>query len=82
MAAILEHRFGDLSLGQRVIDASNFGDKICLRASLILGPAVAAALGKFVEPLVFEDFKEKRAPSTSATDFFDVSPGSRDYTDS
>ncbi|MGY1901233.1 peptidoglycan-binding domain-containing protein [Nocardia gipuzkoensis] len=78
-AGFLEHALGDSDLGQKVIDLFEFGNKVCMRLSLLVEPGIASWFGEaIVEPKVFTDFRSKMAPITSG-DFFDDSKGSTKY---
>lgn len=69
-AGVAENRFGDPSIGQRVMDVWDFGDRFCFRASFLFDRFIAQALGGYVEPLVFANFCENSGPC-SADDFLD-----------
>lgn len=77
-AGVLENQFGDLSIGQKVIDVFQFGDRMCFRASFFFDRFIAQSLGRFVEPLIFENFCQRTGPCT-ADDFLDEA-GPLNYT--
>jgi hypothetical protein len=79
-AGVLENRLAEPSVGQKVIDFFEFGDRLCFRASFLFDNFIAIHLGRFIEPFIFNDFCANRGPCT-ADDFFDRTPGSTDYVD-
>jgi hypothetical protein len=79
-AGFFEHTLADVSIGQKVIDFFELGDKICFRLSLAVSAQAAQWISEvFVEPKVFDDFRAKMAPIT-AHDFFDDAKSSQPYT--
>lgn len=80
-AGVLEVQHADPGIGQRVIDLMELGDKFCFRLSFALSSAAAQWMSEeIVEPLLFDDYRVRQAPVTTA-DFFDRSKSSRDYVD-
>ncbi|HYG48157.1 MAG TPA: peptidoglycan-binding protein [Allosphingosinicella sp.] len=79
-AGVLEVQNAMPKIGQDVIDLFEFGDRLCLRLSLLLGPSIAALFGRIVEPIIFKDFCASRGPCTTE-DFLDSDPGSTAYVD-
>lgn len=77
-AGIIENTLGDPSIGQKVLDVWDLGDRVCFRASFLFDRFIAQALGRFIEPFVFENFCERTGPCT-ADDFLDEA-GSLNYT--
>ncbi|WP_166356349.1 peptidoglycan-binding protein [Phytoactinopolyspora limicola] len=79
-AGLVEIGFADTSIGDKVLDLFELGDRICFRLSMELGAVIAQWFGEtIVEPLVFKDFKDVMAPS-GPHDFFDDSKGPSHYT--
>ncbi len=77
-AGFVENTLGDMSIGQKVLDQWEFGDRACFRASFLFDRFIAQALGRFIEPFVFENFCERTGPCT-ADDFLDEA-GPLNYT--
>ncbi|WP_431016398.1 peptidoglycan-binding domain-containing protein [Bradyrhizobium pachyrhizi] len=77
-AGVIENQLGDLSIGQKVLDVWDLGDRVCFRASFLFDRFIAQALGRFIEPFVFENFCEGAGPCT-ADDFLDEA-GPLNYT--
>jgi hypothetical protein len=77
-AGVVENRFGDPSIGQKVMDVWDFGDRICFRASFLFDRFITQSLGRYIEPFVFANFCENSGPCT-ADDFLDEA-GPLNYT--
>jgi hypothetical protein len=77
-AGVIENQFGDPSIGQKVLDIFNLGDRICFRPSLLFDQFIAQSFGRFIEPLVFDNFCSRTGPCTS-DDFLDEA-GPLNYT--
>ena len=77
-AGALENSLGDLTIGQKVLDVWDLGDRICFRPSFLFDRFIAQAFGRYIEPLVFANFCE-RCPVCSADDFLDEA-GPLNYT--
>jgi hypothetical protein len=75
----IENQFGDFSLGQRVLDTFELGDRICFRPSLLFDLFTARAFGQFIERRIFdESFCVLNGPCTG-DDFLDEA-GPLNYT--
>jgi len=77
-AGVLENQFGDPGIGQKVIDVLDLGNRICFRASFLFDNFIAQHLGRFIEPIVFNDFCSVRGPCT-ADDFLDETDDAANY---
>jgi hypothetical protein len=81
VAGVVElERAEERTITETVLDALEFGDKLCFRLSFGVGPQVAAVMGRFVEEKMFADFCALKAPCTSS-DFFDRAPSAGPYID-
>lgn len=82
-AGVLEVRFANAGISQKVIDQFQFGDRLCFRPSFLFDPLkIVAKLGEFLEQRIFSDFclPSRRGPC-STDDFFDATKGSTQYVD-
>jgi hypothetical protein len=81
-AGVLVQQLADPSIGQRVIDLFEAGDRFCFRASFLVDNFIAKALGEFIEKKVFDDFCNRmRGGRCTGDDFLDIDKGSRKYVD-
>ncbi len=78
-AGFLENQLAEPSVGQKVIDFFQLGDKFCFRPSMLFDNFIAIALGRFLEEKVFQDFCARRGPCTTE-DFFDRDLNAAPYT--
>ncbi len=70
-AGFVENQLGDLSLGQRVLDTFELGDRICFRPSFLFDLFIAKTFGQYIERRIFdESFCVRNGPCTS-DDFLD-----------
>lgn len=75
----VENQIGDFSLGQRVMDIFELGDRICFRPSFLFDLFIARTFGQYIERRIFdESFCVLNGPCTS-DDFLDEA-GSLNYT--
>lgn len=78
-AGLIENQLAEPSIGQKVIDIYNLGDRFCFRASFLFDRFISQALGRFVEGVIFsQGFCALRGPCT-ADDFLDEA-GPLNYT--
>lgn len=71
IAGLHENQLGDLSIGDRLIQTLQFGERFCFRASMLFDNFIAIHLGRFIEQFIFDDFCKAKPPCPSDEIFFD-----------
>ena len=71
----------ELNITKRITDFFEFGDRICLRMSFVLGSSAAAAMGKIAEDAIFDKDYTLSGLHSPALDFMDRTPSSTPYVD-
>lgn len=79
-AGFVELNRPDLNLTETVTDFLQFGDRLCLRLSFVLGSVAAALMGGIAERRIFDDYRS-RPLFVPGADFFDDTPSSAPYVD-
>jgi hypothetical protein len=77
-AGFIELARPDLNLTETLTDFFQFGDRICLRLSFVLGSQAAALMGRIAEERIFTDYRT-RPLFVPAADFFDDTNSSTPY---